>query len=113
MPVLHLGDALLVGLPIILSASTLLWMHWYPWNKGAKPLGYLARYVLGTVCLVGIPIITFLVADALSMQRGLRWVALFLALNAVISGIAVRIAYWIDDNRAVTLEEYKRHAGLR
>jgi hypothetical protein len=105
MPTLQFQDVLLFGVPITLSASTLFWMHFFPWNKGTRPLGYIARYSMGTTCVVGFPVIAMLVADAMQMPHDERWWASHLIANVAVSGLTVMLAYWIDSNRAVTAEE--------
>lgn len=102
---LDVSQVLLLGVPVALSVTTLTALHWYPWNKGTKPLGRVASYTLGTAVVVGYPIAAMIAAIILAMPQGESfWVAL-LSLNTLASGAAVNIAYWIDGNRAVGIEE--------
>jgi len=105
MPFAELQDLLLFSIPVGLSMTTLATMHWYPWNKGTRPLKRVAAYTMGTVVVVGYPVATMFVANALKMSHGEVFWALLLIANVVLSGITVNVAYWIDGNRAVSLEE--------
>lgn len=102
---LDVSQTLLLGVPVALSVSTLSALHWYPWNKGTKPLGRVAAYTVGTAVVVGYPIAAMLAAIVLGLpQNELFWAGL-LATNTFASGAAVNIAYWIDGNRAVGINE--------
>lgn len=112
MPTLQLQDALLFGVPILLSASTLAWMHFYPWNKGTRPLSRVDAYTMGTAVVVGFPVVAMLIADALQMGKDERFWAVHLIVNAIISGITVKTAYWVDENRPVSTEEVRGNGRL-
>lgn len=105
MQSIELRDILLFGTPLGASALSLGLMHWLPWNGGAKALERTTAYALGTIVTVGIPAMTMLVAHALGLHRNeLFWAAL-LIVNALVSGGTVNAAYWIDNSRAITLDE--------
>jgi hypothetical protein len=54
---------------------------------------------------VGVPVVTMLLAAALGLAYGpLFWAALLVA-NTVASGVSVSLAYWVDEQRAVTLDD--------
>ncbi len=102
---LELTSALLFGVPIILSATTLAALHWYPWNRGTEPLNRTTAYALGTAVVVGYPVVSMVVAASLGLPHGeLFWAAL-LIVNALASGATVNTAYWIDGNKAMTLDD--------
>ena len=104
-------DALLFGLPLLFSSITLAALHWFPWHNGARPLGRVAAYAAGTAVVVGVPVLTMLTAATLGYHR-LEWFwAVLLVANTLVSGGTVRLAYWIDSRRAVTLED--GHAAHR
>lgn len=104
-------DALLFGLPLLFSSITLAAMHWFPWHNGARPLDRVPAYAAGTLVVVGVPVLTMLLAASLGLHRlEWFWAALFTA-NSLVSGGTVSLAYWIDSRRAVTLED--GHAARR
>jgi hypothetical protein len=105
MSSIDLRDAFLFGVPVALSASTLAWLHFYPWNKGTKPLDRLAAYTVGTAVVVGFPVAAMFAARALHLPQDELFWALLLITNTVASGATVRGAYWVDGQRAVTPEE--------
>jgi hypothetical protein len=98
-------DVLLFVLPLLISALSLAAMHWFPWHGGARPLGRIAAYSAGTTVVVGVPVLTMLLAATLGMHR-LEWFwATLLVANTAVSGGTVSLAYWIDSRRALTLED--------
>ena len=104
-------DALLCLLPLLISALSLAVIHWFPWHGGARPLGRIAAYSAGTAIVVGVPVVTMLVAAYLGQHR-LEWFWIGLLLtNTAVSGGTVSLAYWIDSRRALTLED--EHAAKR
>ncbi len=105
MQILELRSALLFGVSIALSVTTLAAMHWYPWNRGTAPLARTTAYAMGTSIVVGFPVIAILIASALGLQYSqLVWAALLVA-NTAVSGATVKTAYWIDSAKAITLDE--------
>lgn len=104
-----LEDALLFGVPLVLSASTLSAMHWYPWNRGVHELDRVSAYVMGTAVVVGYPVIAMFVARGLHMPKDELWWALLLLANTIVSGATVKAAYWIDSARAVGESEVRAH----
>lgn len=98
-------DVLLFVVPLLISASALAALHWFPWHNGTRPLGRLAAYTVGTSVVVGVPVTTMLVAAGLGEHRlEWFWAALLLA-NSAVSGATVGIAHWIDARSALTLED--------
>lgn len=104
-------DALLVGIPLLFSATILAAMHWFPWHSGTRPLGRVAAYTAGTLVVVGVPVLTMLIAALFGLHRTEWFWAAFLIANTLVSGGTVSLAYWIDSRRAVTLED--GHAARR
>lgn len=104
-------DALLLILPPVFSAATLAAMHWFPWNGGVEPLDRVKAYTAGTLVVVGVPVITMLIAAFLGLDRGQLFWAALLVVNTLVSGGTVSLAYWIDSKRALTLED--SHAKRR
>lgn len=99
------SSLMLLGIPIAMSTISLAMLHWYPWNKGTRPLPRIRAYTVGTAVVVGFPVAAMLAAVALHAPQGeLFWAALLL-LNTLASGATVNIAYWIDGNRAISTEE--------
>ena len=99
------SDVLLFVLPILFSVVSLAALHWFPWHSGARPLGRVAAYAVGTAVVVGVPVLTMLVVAALGIHR-LEWFwATLLVANAAFGGGTVCLAYWIDSRRALTLED--------
>lgn len=95
---------LFVG-PLVASATLLAALHWFPWNRGARPLTRIAAYTVGTLVIVGVPVLAMLLAVGLQRPQGeLFWVALLVA-NTGISGLTVKICYYVDAGRALTLED--------
>jgi hypothetical protein len=104
-------QTLLFGIPVALSVTSLAALHWYPWNRGTQPLSRLAAYAVGTSVVVGFPVAAMLVAMALHMpQTELFWSSLLIA-NTAASGATVKLAYWIDGSRAVSLEDTAANAN--
>lgn len=104
-------DVLIFVLPLVFSAITLAAMHWFPWHSGTRPLGRVAAYTAGTTVVVGVPVLTMLLAAVLGIHR-LEWFwAALLVANTAVSGGTVSLAYWIDSRRALTLED--DHAARR
>ncbi len=98
-------DILLFVLPLLFSAITLAALHWFPWYSGTRPLSRVAAYTAGTSVVVGVPVVTMLLAASLGIHR-LEWFwAALLVANTAVSGGTVSLAYWIDSRRALTLED--------
>lgn len=104
-------SGLLFILPLAASAVSLTALHYFPWNRGARPLKRTTAYALGTLVTVGVPILAMLVAALLGVSRGELFWAAMLALNALVSGATVNACYWIDGSRALTLEDAARERG--
>ena len=97
--------------PLMASAVSLTALHYFPWNRGVRPLKRTTAYALGTLVTVGVPVVAMLVAALVGVSRGeLFWAAL-LTLNALVSGGTVNACYWIDGTRALTLEDAARERG--
>ena len=98
-------DVLMFALPLAFSATALAAMHWFPWHSGTRPLGRVAAYTAGATVVVGVPVLTMLLAAVLGIHR-LEWFwATLLVANTAVSGVTVNLAYWIDSRRALTLED--------
>ena len=104
-------DLLLFGLPLLFSAVSLFALHWFPWHGGARPLSRTDAYTIGTLIVVGLPVLTMLLGALLGQLRGQVFWAVLLLANMAVSGATVHLAYWIDSRRALTLED--RHATGR
>lgn len=108
-PIIEVSQALLFVAPLGASAVTLAAMHWFPGATGlAKP----HAYALGTLVTVGVPVVTMLLAVLLAMPQGeVFWAALLVA-NTVVSGMTVKVCYWLDSQRPrpITLDEVKNAA---
>lgn len=102
---IHLHDILLFAFPLCTSALLLAALHWLPWNGGAKELDRITAYTVGTSVVVGVPVLTMVLAAALQLNRNeLFWAAMLLT-NMLVSGGTVKLCYWIDSTRTVTLDE--------
>lgn len=111
MQSIHLADMLLFAAPLAFSAASLTALHFLPWHGGAKPLARTTAYAIGTVVTVGVPALTMILAAMLDLHHGeLFWAALML-VNALTSGAAVNVCYWIDASRAITLDEAADYAS--
>ena len=105
MSMVALSDILLFGVPVALSMSTLAALHFYPWNKGTRPLKRTTAYTIGTAVVVGLPVAAMFAAMGLDKPQNEAFWALLLIVNTVASGATVHACYWVDDNRAVTPQE--------
>lgn len=102
---MEIEQALLVGIPLVVSSLSLTAMHFFPWNRGAHPLKATSAYALGTLVTVGVPASTMALAAALNApQDETFWVALLVA-NTAVSGATVHLCYWVDEGRAVGRDE--------
>lgn len=102
---LQLGDLLLFGVPLAFSSAVLAALHWYPWNRGTKPLTRRQAYTIGTLVLMGSPISAMLVSLGLEMRHDeVFWIAHLLA-TMFVCGSTVNFTYWLDGIRAVSLED--------
>lgn len=104
-------DLLLFVLPLLFSVVTLAAMHWFPWHNGTQQLGRVAAYTAGTIVTIGVPALTMLLAASFGLRYSEIFWAAFLVVNALVSGGTVRVAYWIDSRRALSLED--AHATRR
>jgi hypothetical protein len=103
--VLELQDILLFGAPIVGACLLLGVAHWYPWNRGAKPLRRREAYAIGTSVVVGSPISAMLLAQAMAIPKDeWFWIA-HLIVNTAACGITVSVAHWIDEGTAIGLRE--------
>lgn len=98
-------------LTITLTILFLLTTHWFPWNRGARPLSRLTAYAIGTLGIVGIPVAAMLLTDGLGIHITTRAWAGLLMLNTLAAGASVHIAYYIDNSRALNLDDH--HAATR
>jgi hypothetical protein len=105
---LQIQDVLLFCTPLGASAVSLGLLHWFPWKGGVDMLERTTAYALGTIVTVGFPAATMLLAAALAMHKGEVFWACLLLVNALVSGAAVNLAYWIDSKRPITLDEAAR-----
>lgn len=111
MQTIEVRDALLFATPLVVSSLALTAMHFFPWNRGVRPLERTTAYALGTLVTVGVPVLAMLAAALLAMPQGeLFWAAL-LIVNALVSGATVNGCYWLDKSRGLTLEDVANDAG--
>lgn len=112
---IQLSDALLFLLPPAVSGVLLLALHWFPWHNGVRDLDRMTAYAVGTVVTVGVPVTAMLVAAAQSLVYGPLFWAMLLLVNTAACGLAVSFAYWVDGQRALSLDDVAeaRHAEAR
>lgn len=97
--------------PPAASSLALAALHWFPWHGGARPLARVDAYAVGTLVVVGVPVATMLLTAALGIVYGQLFWAALLAANVAVSGATVRLAYWIDSRKALTLEDAHAASG--
>lgn len=113
MQTIEVADIVLFALPLAASAISLTTLHFLPWNGGTKPLERTTAYAVGTLVTVGVPASTMIMAALLGLHYGeLFWAAL-LVVNALVSGAAVNVCYWLDGTRAISLDEARGHANTQ
>jgi predicted permease len=111
MSPLQPSDILLFVVPIVLAAALLWGMHFYPWNRRAKPLEPISAYTMGTAVVVGMPIAAMLTAVALDMRKDELFWALHLAVSTCTCGITVKVAYLVDDSDPISLDEVNHNGN--
>jgi hypothetical protein len=110
----RLMDVVLVSATLSATSSVLAVMHWFPWHGGARALRRTTAYAMGTSVVVGVPALAMVLVAAMGFAyREVFWAAL-LVVNALVAGVTVNVAYWIDGKRAVghreVAQEVRRHA---
>lgn len=103
----RLADLLIFAAPLLVSALTLAWMHWFPWKSDADILTRIEAYTAGTLVTVGVPVLAMLTAAALGLRYGELFWACLLTTNAAVSGLTVKAAYWYDGKRAISHEDVR------
>ena len=103
----RLADLLLFAAPLLISALTLAWMHWFPWKDDADLLTRIEAYTAGTLVTVGVPVAAMLIAAAVGLNQGELFWATLLTVNATVSGATVKLAYWYDGKRAISHEDVR------
>lgn len=101
MSQIELVDILTFSTPILVSSLSLAAAHWFPWHNGARPLRRQSAYTVGTAVVVGVPVATMLLSVALGAHYPTLFWAALLAVNTVMAGATVNVAYWIDSRRAI------------
>jgi hypothetical protein len=96
------AEVLLFTLPLVISAVTVAAMHWFP---GSKQLSGINAYALHIGATVGVPIMTFLVADLLEMPHDWVYTAVFLMANTMACGITEGFCSWFDKKQPLGLED--------
>lgn len=103
----YINNALLFGATHVVSALALTTAHYFPWLPNRGELDRVTAYAIGTAVVVGMPVVTMMLAYLTGNHRSeLFWVALLL-INTLVCGATVRLAYWIDDQRIkpISLDE--------
>jgi hypothetical protein len=105
MSVLELTDILVFVTPPVMSSLALAAAHWFPYHGGTKVIQRPTAYAVGTAIVVGVPVVTMLLCEALGQQYSQLFWAALLVVNTAVSGATVNLAYWIDSRLAVSLDD--------
>jgi hypothetical protein len=102
---LELADMLAFATPVALTSLSLATAHWFPWHGGTKIIRRPTAYAIGTAIVVGVPVVTMLLCEALGRQYSQLFWAALLTANVAVGGATVNLAYWIDSRLAVSLDD--------